>query len=66
MNPFSFFLFLLVTLTWQDMQITVSTVENSSEFFMADLGALVLITGSWQREMESGFSRSSEASLSAN
>lgn len=65
MNPFNFFP-LVVSLRWQDTQITMFTVRKIIKIFIAEMGPLVLIIRSWQRETESGFSKSSDTSLPAN
>lgn len=47
------------------MQITMFSIKKIIKIFIVRMGSLVHILRTWQREMESGFSKSNEANLVA-
>lgn len=47
------------------MQITMFSARKIIKIFVASMGSMVYSIRTWQRKMESGFSSSNEASLTA-
>lgn len=45
------------------MQITMFSIRKIIKIFIVRMGSLVHVLRMWQREMESGFSKSNEANL---